>query len=346
MQFTIIIPAYNVEKYVVQCLDSVFRQDYPKDAYEVIVINDCSTDTTLNILKQFRKQLIEQYPNANLIILNNETNIRQGGARNRGLRIATGEYVMFVDSDDCWLANNVLSVYHDYMSKHEVDFVDAWEYKDIKSGFTIDTVYKRSYTYSAPVSSNERLIVSKNLCSVWLSCYKRNYIIEKKLWFAEKVCFEDTDWRIQCVSQANKIGIIDFVYYGYRCNPMSTTNVGNKKLLKDSFEALNRLYEWVYGIDIQRTNIENIIYRIKRNIIDNIKYGRKFELKDSCSVFCSIKKMPIATISFDRKIDNLLFWTMKNIPLVLMLPLRAKYLMGQWWLYFKQITEHKATCGN
>lgn len=186
MQFSIIIPAYNVEKYVVQCLDSVFRQDYPKDAYEVIVINDCSTDTTLNILKQFRKQLIEQYPNANLIILNNETNIRQGGARNRGLRIATGEYVMFVDSDDCWLANNVLSVYHDYMSKHEVDFVDAWEYKDIKSGFTIDTVYKRSYTYSAPVSSNERLIVSKNLCSVWLSCYKRNYIIEKNYGLRKK----------------------------------------------------------------------------------------------------------------------------------------------------------------
>lgn len=329
MQYSIIIPAYNVERYVVQCLDSVFGQDYLKDDYEVIIVNDCSTDSTLDVIKQYKEQLSNLHPNANLILLNNETNIRQGGARNRGLKVATGKYVMFVDADDCWLANNVLSVYGEYMSKYDVDFIDVRECKEIKHDYHADTLQTFQYKYYTPISSTDRILVSDNLCSVWSSCYKRSYLCDKSLWFAENVCFEDTDWRIRCVSQTERIGLIDLNYYGYRCNPLATTKVYNKKLLYDNFLALDRLYDWVNGVNLKKENSEIILYRIKQNIIDNIKYGRCFKLRDCCDVFCSINKMSIKDIRFEGYNERLLFCIMKNVPIVIMLPLRIKYIIGQ-----------------
>lgn len=242
---------------------------------------------------------------------------------------------MYVDADDCWLANNVLSVYDDYLSKYDVDFVDAREYKNIRQDYYTNTLHTFQYKYYSPVSSTDRLLVSKNLCSVWLSCYKRSYLLDKSLWFAENVCFEDTDWRIRCVSQAESIGIIDINFYGYRSNPSATTKVHNKKLLYDSFLALERLYDWVNNTDLKKENSENILYRIIRNIIDNIKYGRRFRLSDCCDVFCNINKMSIKNIRFESLNDRLLFCIMKNLPIVLMLPLRIKYKIGQIVLFIK-----------
>ena len=87
MTFSIIIPAYNAEAYLSRCLDSIFSQDY--EDYEVIVINDGSTDGTATILKR--------YPQVKVI---NQSNHGMSSARNRGLEVAQGDYILFVDSDD------------------------------------------------------------------------------------------------------------------------------------------------------------------------------------------------------------------------------------------------------
>ena len=88
---TLIIPMYNVEDYIEKCLNSVFHQTVPFD--EVIVIDDGSTDKSLGICKS----ILEKYSNGVLI---SQTNEGLGSVRNRGIRIANSEYIMFLDSDD------------------------------------------------------------------------------------------------------------------------------------------------------------------------------------------------------------------------------------------------------
>ena len=94
IRLSIIIPFYNVEQYIAQCLDSVYRQDIPEEEYEVICVDDCSQDGSLEIVKQYQKKHV------NLILLKHEVNKKLGAARNTGFNTAKGNYIWHVDSDD------------------------------------------------------------------------------------------------------------------------------------------------------------------------------------------------------------------------------------------------------
>ena len=96
IKFSIIIPAYNGEKFIGECLDSIFSQTYKN--LEVIVVNDCSTDNTLKVLEGYQQIKVFSTP----------VNSRQGAARNIGLDNCTGDYVLFIDADDALYVSDVL----------------------------------------------------------------------------------------------------------------------------------------------------------------------------------------------------------------------------------------------
>ena len=101
VRLSLILPCYNVENYIGACLDSLFRQDIPISEYEVICVNDCSTDNTKQVILDY----IQKYPTIHLI--NHEINQTVGGARNTGLAAAQGSYVWFVDPDDMIVDNTL-----------------------------------------------------------------------------------------------------------------------------------------------------------------------------------------------------------------------------------------------
>ena len=101
-KLSFIIPYYNGGKYIVECLKSIYNQDIPEAEYEVILVDDCSTDKdSIALVEQFAKE------HSTLHIIRNECNLRCGGSRNAGLLQAKGEYVWFVDQDD-YIAPNCL----------------------------------------------------------------------------------------------------------------------------------------------------------------------------------------------------------------------------------------------
>ena len=100
---SIIIPVYNVEKYLEQCLDSIINQNLKN--IEIICINDGSTDNSLKILKKYAKK-------DNRIIILSQTNLGAGAARNRGLAVAKGEYLSFLDADDFFYENMLSEAVH------------------------------------------------------------------------------------------------------------------------------------------------------------------------------------------------------------------------------------------
>ena len=105
--FSIIIPVYNCEKYIEETLNSIFEQDF--NDYEVICIDDCSTDNSYNFLLKAQEQ------HKNLKVIKNTVNMHQGAARNRGIEASKGKYLWFVDSDDL-LEKNALKNLSIYLS--------------------------------------------------------------------------------------------------------------------------------------------------------------------------------------------------------------------------------------
>ena len=92
-KLSIIIPAYNASKYIEKCIDSVLNQGIPSDCYEIIIVNDGSTDNTVELAQRY----ISKFQNIKLFT---QENHGQSAARNKGIDVATGEYIAFVDADD------------------------------------------------------------------------------------------------------------------------------------------------------------------------------------------------------------------------------------------------------
>lgn len=124
--FSIIIPVYNGEQYIKNCLDSIYRQGLGDDDFEVICVNDCSTDNTAQVISEYGKF------HQNIRLINHETNRRQGSARNTGVKVAKGDYILYIDADDTF-ESNALPLLRNVMYK--MNILRYWwrlSYKDRK----------------------------------------------------------------------------------------------------------------------------------------------------------------------------------------------------------------------
>ena len=113
---SIIIPVYNAVSYIHKCLNSLVDQSI--ENYEIICVNDASTDETLSVLESYAHRY------SNIIVINHQINKRQGGARNTGIRTARGMYIGFVDSDD-WVEKNMYKELYEEAKKYDLDVVDT-----------------------------------------------------------------------------------------------------------------------------------------------------------------------------------------------------------------------------
>lgn len=134
MKFSIIIPAYNVARYISDCCLSVLEQDFDPTEFEVIVVDDCSPDN----LKDKITKLQLKY--SNLVYLRHHKNKRQGGARNTGLATACGKYIMFLDGDDCWRYNNVLSVIYNVMEGENLDLFQTTTFENVSDSYEMNLI--------------------------------------------------------------------------------------------------------------------------------------------------------------------------------------------------------------
>ena len=114
LMLSFVIPCYNVEKYIQRCLDSVFSCGLPEEQFEVICVDDCSSDATCEKIDQFRQG------RANLFLIRHDVNKKAGGARNTGLLAAHGLYVWYVDADD-EIVSGAATLLLDKCNKHSLD---------------------------------------------------------------------------------------------------------------------------------------------------------------------------------------------------------------------------------
>lgn len=227
---SVIIPVYNVEKYLAECLDSVINQT-EKDI-EIICIDDCSTDSSLNILQEYAKN------DNRIVILQNEQNSGQSVARNKGLEIAKGEYVLFVDSDD-FIEPNLLEIALKYVNDVDIVCFDYREYNPDKLGS-----FTHNYTFDNRLYSGEEYFfeATKTYSIIVITCnklYRKNFLLENNIRFVPGLLYEDFLFYFYCVLKAKNIRCIDDKLYIYRIRPESTmTKKLNPKNVDDTFYSL------------------------------------------------------------------------------------------------------------
>lgn len=207
MQLSIIVPVYNVEKYILRCLKSLLDLDIPSENYEIIIINDGSTDGSIQLLEPVLNGVL------NVLIINQE-NKGLGAARNVGLNTAKGDYVYFLDSDDYVDSKNFASLFNDnYWYNADIIMGNAvWNYGDneIKCFFL-----KQKETLESNGIDFFNSFYKDVSTMVWRSFYKRSFLLNKKLFFTEGIYFEDINWTPKVLISAYKIIYKNIFFYHY-----------------------------------------------------------------------------------------------------------------------------------
>lgn len=271
-KISVIIPAYNTEKYIEQCLGSVIRQTLKE--IEILVIDDGSKDGTLDIIREFEKA------DKRVAVLTQE-NAGPSAARNRAIEVAKGEFISFVDADD-WIDDNFLEKLYTKAVGNNCDIAAATIVRKRKNTQKYRVHYTEEKIYS---SLKEKVDICKipECCYIWNKIYKTDLV--KQLKFKENVYFEDVIWLPQILDMSDKLITVPDTAYWYRVNQNSIV----KKLCKknnqtDSYEAKKFLLKYLSqrGINFsekERTLTKKIKYFCTLPVIKLKELGnRKFYL--------------------------------------------------------------------
>lgn len=242
-RITIIIPCYNVEAYIDRCLKSIEEQTLGMDAFQIVLVDDGSTDSTMDRLIAWQTR----YP-FQIRIIYNSKNRRQGTCRNIGIKSAKCEFVAFVDADD-WLEPDmyekmlyvadagVCDVVHcDCGRDHEFNL---WQTQQEKLNGRPD----RLILIDNP-EDRGRMIAS-NLLGTYVvtKLYRRDFLLRHQIIFPENLIFEDIFWMGLLNCYASKIGIVEERLYHYYMNPESVSRVRNREQNRDIIKVNRLLWE-------------------------------------------------------------------------------------------------------
>lgn len=218
MILSIVVPVYNVEDYLSKCLDSILNQDIDKDDYEIIVVNDGSTDGSGEIAEEYA----ERYSNITLI---NQENQGLSGARNSGIKVARGKYIQFVDSDD-YLEPDVEKSLVEKMKSENLDIL-RFNYQNVnEKGETFDPnkAGKLYVDYRDEVCDGITFLNERQ----GPACYAVQFMLKTELvksipLFMEGIYFEDVEWTPRILTAANRVTSESRIIYNYLVRQGSIT---------------------------------------------------------------------------------------------------------------------------
>ena len=239
MRLSVIIPVFGAERYIARCLDSVLSINLPESEYEVICIDDCSEDASLNIINEYGTL------HNNLHITRHAVNKRQGGARNTGIKLAKGKYMMFVDADDCIPAYDVSGLL-DYMDKNGIELL-LGAANVLKQDGRV-TRWGNSPNEESKIMTGPEIFIGGYIHKVafgvvWMGIYKTD-LVRSIPPFHENIQFEDTDWTMCCAYNANRLQYKPVVIYNYMENEGSTTAVYSINKLRERVKQGLRIWKW------------------------------------------------------------------------------------------------------
>lgn len=302
-KISIIIPAYNCESTIQRCLTSILKQNYKN--YEIVIVNDGSTDNTFGVLSRFCKEY-------KMIKIYNKDNSGPGIARKYGLDRANGDYVIFIDADD-YIDSNMLSSMVGIIENPNIDIVQCGYYK-----FIDGKNYEKRSPYIFLENPLESFLNQENVdCYLWNKLIRRELLMTIE--FPNAYMSEDHYVLLQCFEKAKVFVNIDLCLYYYVENAKSLCNENFNLKKLDTFITSKDLLD-KYSCN---TNIKNYLfnyisfysayyYCLLANDDSNEFFDVQLSLLDDFNKYFSLRKIN-KFITMKRKIFVLIFSFSKKI---------------------------------
>ncbi len=237
IKFSIVVPIYNVEKYLPQCIESVLAQTYKN--FELILVNDGSTDTSKEICENYQRK-------DSRIKLINKFNEGLPAARNTGINTAKGDYLMHLDGDDFWHRETLKNIY-ELIGKSKVDICFGNSRNDF---YSENKVVEKIFFLTKEIEnySSEELIrffMNANHdipIAAWHNAYRLDFLNENKIRYDGTLTWgEDTDVFYNILDKFKTYSVIDFPFYFYRKdNANAMTKVISKKNLLSNIQVIEK----------------------------------------------------------------------------------------------------------
>lgn len=283
VMISIIIPTYNIEKYVKQCVDSILKQSY-KD-YEIIIVDDGSTDSTLELLHR-------EYDSNKYIQIYTQNNQGSGIARNLGLEKSNGKYIMFIDGDD-WIEPKMLEAYINIINKYDYDLICSSYFEENYFGNNVKTELYKVDTLSLKNQNECRkkyihLYLDELVCAPHRNLYKSEIIKKNNITFPDLRRSQDIVFNYSYFKYVNSLYVDTNIYYHYRI----INNGNHKKITKDYLKTIEYIYSNIMKM-IEEWNIKIDNYELEQ-------FNNKF-----FNIICGyIESMIMANEDFDYIYEN------------------------------------------
>jgi len=325
IKISIIVPVYNSVSFLHRCIDSLIYQTLQE--IEIILINDASTDNSMEILMEYKKKYPEK-----IIVIDSKINQRQGGARNLGIEIAKGKYIGFVDSDD-WVEIDMFSTLYQEAIKCHSDICYAKRRQIDEKG----KISKDSTNYYLPIGEltedKRKKMLVNHITFIQRNIYKRSLLIENNIRFPVHLRYEDIFFDPLVFLYVKHIAAIDQTVYNYFIHDVSTVHHKNEHKFREKLSVSLLLLE-----EIQKRNyyekykneFDYLYYRkgyihIILNYLINVSKIKKEALSEIRSILLSVNlhyrnnpyySQKISFVIIDKIVSSNSFFLLKMLQIV------------------------------
>ena len=262
-KLSVVIPVYNAEKYIRQCLDSILTKQ--KIALEVICVDDCSTDGTPAVLKEYQ----DKYEN--VTVIRNETNLYAGTCRNKGLMAAKGQYVHFLDSDD-YVVDNVYEKLYTLAKENDLDWVKTTsEGFDDETGETVENprysmekMYEGFFGTLLDFQHFPKKFMDHMAVVPWNGIYKRHFLLEKNIRFNSLFCVNDRSFFVDTCVKGERMMIAREKIVRHRMNVSGSLVMKRAQHFDCQFES--------YRIMRQICNENHVNDKVRFEVLEHEMY--------------------------------------------------------------------------
>ena len=318
---SIIIPVYNCEKYIARCLESIIKQTLKE--IEIICINDASGDDSFDILNNYQKK------DSRIKIIHMPVNKGAGLCRNKGLELASGEYIHFVDADDYMMLDACEKLYNHMKEKngdicfHKIKIIS--ENKNNESSVSQGILEKYDGSYIGTGLLDEFVKNNEFFLYPWSVIFKRKLINENKLTFSSLLIGEGGDFVLKALVRAKSASVLDEVLYYYNVHEDSIMGKNSKR----SIILLGQISQYIIGVREfaicnnsyglknflvqQKKKIKPTLDNLSKDELENIEKAIKEDF--SKYIFYELKN---ATIEDDLVLDDSITQILEKINSVIL----------------------------